>query len=162
MRSRVYTAVGRQSVGLSVCPSIRPPHAAAARLLLWAGPARSKDIDRSLHDRRCATTAPRHGAQQQTPAVPRRRYIIYRERRGCCRLAARTIASNHSPHDTHEILTFYFADFSTNRRGIIDSANFCRPNSDAHGQLFRTKHTRSVGVGCCNIAGSVRPIHLDL
>ena len=52
----------RPSVCLSVCP-IRPPHAAAAGLLLWA--RRLGDIDRLLHGRRSAAAAPQHGAQQQ-------------------------------------------------------------------------------------------------
>ena len=55
----------------SVRLSKRPPHAAAAGLLLWA--RRSGDIDRLLHGRRSAAAAPQHGAQQQMRAVPRRR-----------------------------------------------------------------------------------------
>ena len=39
----------------SVCPIIRPPHATAAGLLLWARWA--GDIDRLLHGRRSAATA---------------------------------------------------------------------------------------------------------
>jgi len=42
-------------VRLSVCPIIRPPHATAAGLLLWA--RRAGDIDRLLHGRRPAATA---------------------------------------------------------------------------------------------------------
>ena len=52
MRSRVYVTVGCPSVCPSVC---RPPHAAAAGLLLWA--RRAEDIDLSLHGRRPAATA---------------------------------------------------------------------------------------------------------
>ena len=50
----------------SVCPSvrpIRPPHVAAAGLLLCAG--QPGYIDRLLHGRRPAAMAPQHGAQQQ-------------------------------------------------------------------------------------------------
>jgi len=36
MRSRVYETADRPSVRPSVCPIIRPPHVAAAGLLLWA------------------------------------------------------------------------------------------------------------------------------
>jgi len=46
MSSTVYATVGRPSVRPSVCP-IRPPHDAAAGLLLWA--RRPGDIDRLLH-----------------------------------------------------------------------------------------------------------------
>jgi len=45
----------------------RPPHAAAADLLLWA--RRPRDIDRLLHGRRSAAAAPQHGAQQQKRGV---------------------------------------------------------------------------------------------
>ena len=50
MRSRLYATVERLSVCLSVCLSvrhiIRPPHAAAVGLLLWA--RRPRDIDRFI------------------------------------------------------------------------------------------------------------------
>jgi len=52
---------------------MRPPHAAAAGLLLGAPPA--GDVDRLLHGQRLAAAAPppqQHGAQQQMRAVPRR------------------------------------------------------------------------------------------
>ena len=57
----------RLSVCLSVCP-IRPPHAAAAGLLLWA--RRPEDLDRLLHGRRSAAAAPQHGGKQHMRAVP--------------------------------------------------------------------------------------------
>jgi len=47
MRSRVYVTVGRPSVCLFVCAVIRPPHTAAARLLLRARHA--GDSYRLLH-----------------------------------------------------------------------------------------------------------------
>jgi len=59
----------RFSVRPSVCPIIRPPHAAAAGLLLKV--RRARDIYRLLHGRRSATAAPQYGAQQQMRAVPR-------------------------------------------------------------------------------------------
>jgi len=65
---RLYANVGRPSVRPSVCP-IRPPHADAAGLLLWA--RRPGDIDRLLHSRRSAAAAPQHGTQQQMRAVAR-------------------------------------------------------------------------------------------
>ena len=61
-RSRVYVKAGRPSVCLSVCPIIRPPHSAAAGLLLCA--RRAGDIDRLLHGRPA-------GVQQQMRAVSR-------------------------------------------------------------------------------------------
>jgi len=51
---------------------MRPPHAAAAGLLLGAPPA--GDVDRLLHGQRLAAAAPpppQHGTQQQMRAVPR-------------------------------------------------------------------------------------------
>ena len=45
----------RPSVCLSVCPIIRPLHAAAVGLLLWA--RRPGDIDRLLDGRRSAAAA---------------------------------------------------------------------------------------------------------
>ena len=69
MRSKVYETVGRPSVRLPVClsvrPIMRPSHAAATGLLLWA--RRAGDIDHLLHNRRSAAAAP----QQQMRAVPR-------------------------------------------------------------------------------------------
>ena len=69
MRSRVYETVGRLFVRPSVRPIIRPLHATAPGLLLWA--RRAGNIDRLLHGRRSAAAAPQHGAQQQMWAVPR-------------------------------------------------------------------------------------------
>jgi len=60
MRSRLYATVGCPSVGLSARLSVRPPHAAAANLLLWA--QQPEDNDRLLHDRQAG--GQQHGAQQ--------------------------------------------------------------------------------------------------
>ena len=68
MRSRVYETVGRLFVRPSVRPIIRPLHATAPGLLLWA--RRAGNIDRLLHGRRSAAAAPQQGAQQQMWAVP--------------------------------------------------------------------------------------------
>jgi len=66
MQSRVYATVWRPSV----CLPTRPPHAAAAGLLL--GARRPGATDRLLHGRRsAAAAAPQHGAQKQMRAVPR-------------------------------------------------------------------------------------------
>jgi len=59
MRSWVNETVERPfvrpSVRLSVRPIMRPPHAVAAGLLVWA--RRAGDIDRLLHGRRTAANA---------------------------------------------------------------------------------------------------------
>jgi len=60
---------GSLSVGLSVCPIIRPSHAAAAGSLLCVG--RAGDIARFLHGRRSAAAAPQRDVQQQMRAVSR-------------------------------------------------------------------------------------------
>jgi len=52
VRSRIYETI---ECRLSVRSIIRPPHAAAAGLLLWA--RRAGDIDRLLHGRRSAGNA---------------------------------------------------------------------------------------------------------
>jgi len=57
------SSVRSGSVRQSVCPT-RPPHAAAACLLLWA--RRAGDISRLLHDRRSAAAAP----QQRMRVAP--------------------------------------------------------------------------------------------
>jgi len=60
----VSTSVYRYGVGPSLSP-IRLLQQRAAGLLLWA---RRVGL---LHGRRCSSTGPQHGAQQQMRAVPR-------------------------------------------------------------------------------------------
>jgi len=67
MRSKVYATVRRPSIRPTVCP-IRPPHAAAAGLLLWT--RRAGDVDRLLPGGQ-QQPRPQHGAQQQVRAVTR-------------------------------------------------------------------------------------------
>jgi len=65
MRSRVYETVRRPSLRLSARPIIRPPHAAAAGLLLSAVTAGDTDRQSTTHSSKL------HGAQQQLRAVSR-------------------------------------------------------------------------------------------
>ena len=58
-------------VRTSVCPIIRPPHTAAAGLLLWAGRQEISIDCCTAGCRRSAAAAPQHDAQQQMRAVRR-------------------------------------------------------------------------------------------
>jgi len=76
MPCRVYVTARCLSVCLSVRSVIRPPHAVAAGLLLWA--RRPGDIDPLLHDRRAASW---RSAQR---AVPSRKPTCEAEDRSRC------------------------------------------------------------------------------
>jgi len=58
-------------VRTSVCPIIRPPHTAAAGLLLWAGRQEISIDCCTAGCRRSAAAAPQHDAQQQMRAMRR-------------------------------------------------------------------------------------------
>jgi len=58
-------------VRTSVCPIIRPPHTAAAGLLLWAARQEISIDFCTAGCRRSAAAAPQHDAQQQMRAVRR-------------------------------------------------------------------------------------------